>query len=262
MTIQRNFEEYHKSISNELTAVQNRVRNLIGNKHWETDGEHKESVLRKILRLYLPETLRIGNGFVCCRESNSTQIDVLISDISKPTLFKDNDFAVVTSDVVKSIIEVKTRLDSRSDLRRILKTLADNAESLRRDSNTDCRIGLFVYQDTIISNEDILRALKEDAKSGFDDRRAINWISIGKDKFFRYWELGSLHAKNENTGTVWRSYKLKDMAQAYFVSNVVWETSPRMPEWNEPFWFPIEGGKEQHCTHYIRFKGNEGPQSV
>ena len=97
--MERNFEQYHRSISAELKAAQDRVRNLIGSTHWQSDGEHKEAILRKVLGLYLPETLRIGRGFVSCSSGNTAQIDILISDTSKPTLFKDNDFVIVTSDV-------------------------------------------------------------------------------------------------------------------------------------------------------------------
>ena len=49
MPIQRNFLEYHKSIARELEATKDRIRQLIGDKHWLTDGEHKEAVLRRVL---------------------------------------------------------------------------------------------------------------------------------------------------------------------------------------------------------------------
>ncbi len=256
--MERNFEQYHRSISAELKAAQDRVRNLIGSTHWQSDGEHKEAILRKVLGLYLPETLRIGRGFVSCSSGNTAQIDILISDTSKPTLFKDNDFVIVTSDVAKSIIEVKTKINDRADLKEIFCRLGDNAERLRRDSNIECRIGLFVYDDTNLQNPDILQLLNDSAVSGAHIQRTINWVSIGSNQFFRYWEPGSMFARNESDGSQWRAYNLKELAPAYFISNVVWDISPKMPNANEPFWFPIEGGKEQHCTHAIRFRSNEG----
>lgn len=98
--IRSDLTEYHKSISQELNLVKDRVRNIIGSSHWQSDGEHKEAVLRRILRTHLPESLHVARGFVYFpREFQydnewrnvSPQLDILIRDRSKPTLFKDED---------------------------------------------------------------------------------------------------------------------------------------------------------------------------
>jgi hypothetical protein len=62
--LQRNLIGYHSSIAEELQATKNRVRSLIGSDHWLTDGEHKESILRSVLRTRLPQSVSIGRGFV------------------------------------------------------------------------------------------------------------------------------------------------------------------------------------------------------
>ena len=86
-------EQYFRSITDEINALQNRVRNYIEN-HWPTDGRWKESVIRAILRRYLPQTVGIGNGFVVSPVKTSTQIDILLYDTTKPVLFQDGDFFV------------------------------------------------------------------------------------------------------------------------------------------------------------------------
>ena len=55
--IQQDFVGYHKSIGDVLKNSEKRVRNLIGSSHWLTDGEHKESILRKVITEFSPEIL-------------------------------------------------------------------------------------------------------------------------------------------------------------------------------------------------------------
>jgi len=126
MSIRTDFFEYHQSIARELEAAKNRVRQLIGRRHWQTDGEHKEAIIRRVLRNHLPESVRIGKGFVCFEDHASSQIDILITAIDKPTLFKDGELVLVAPDAVQANIEVKTALPSKSELIEALEKLADN----------------------------------------------------------------------------------------------------------------------------------------
>jgi hypothetical protein len=93
MPINRDFVAYQKSIAEELRSTKDRIRQLIDQEHWLSDGEHKESILRNILRSRLPESVRIGRGFVCFPRSangskkSSGQIDILITSQNKPTLY-------------------------------------------------------------------------------------------------------------------------------------------------------------------------------
>ena len=104
------YTSYHKSLTDELYSIKDRIRNLV--KHWPTDGESKEAVLRSLLRKLLPESVIVGRGFIVASDRSSTQIDVLIVDARKPTLFRDGDLLIVTPDAVLGVIEVKTRLRS------------------------------------------------------------------------------------------------------------------------------------------------------
>ena len=45
-------KEFQKSITEELDVVKNRIRNLIGNRHWGEEGRYKEAILKNILRKF------------------------------------------------------------------------------------------------------------------------------------------------------------------------------------------------------------------
>lgn len=185
MTEQSNFLEYHKSIARELNATKDRIRQLISDRHWQTDGEHKEAVLRKVLRNHLPESARVGRGFVCFRDEPSSQIDILITSYNKPALFKDGELVLVTADAVQAIVEVKTSLNSRSDLRQVLTKLSKNIETIRVNRNSGCYAGLFVYDESINQNGIEDRIILEEMQSEVNDQpyRVINWIAFGPKPF-------------------------------------------------------------------------------
>ena len=116
MITKQDFIAYQESITGELRVTKNRVRNLIGQAHWQTDGEHKETILRQVLSAHLPESVRVGKGFICYPEQYcghrkaSYQIDILITNKNYPTLMKEGDLVLVTAETVEAIIEVKSRL--------------------------------------------------------------------------------------------------------------------------------------------------------
>lgn len=247
--IEPNYKAYHESLNAEFDALKDRVRHLIAGNHWPSDGEYKEGVLQKILVRHLPDNLRVGRGFVCFSDKSvSTQIDVLITDKSKPTLFKEDDFVIVTPDCVKAIIEVKS---NRKDAVKGLKTLSNNIGKIREAGNNGCLAGLFAYtveKDPIYSTEKdliystILTPLQE--KSEGNETHSVNFVSIGQHAFFRFWKHGERSGNVDIQNAQWRGYHLKDLARAYFVSNIICETT-EYPTGFDHFWFPAEGGKER-----------------
>jgi hypothetical protein len=92
-----NIRHYHESITSELDAVKNRIRNLV--RHWPTDGEWREAALRTVLRRHLPDSSLVGRGFIVTRNHSSTQVDLFVLKSGKPTLFRDGDLVVITPDV-------------------------------------------------------------------------------------------------------------------------------------------------------------------
>src|SRR5437016_5226748 len=121
-----NLIEYHKSVADEIDAVRNRIRHLMNEPHWPTDGEMKESLLRHILRRHLPETFRVGRGFVLSQDRCSKQIDILVYDSSSPVIFKEGDLVFLSRDTVRAIIEVKSKT-TRQTFQLALDNLNDSA---------------------------------------------------------------------------------------------------------------------------------------
>src|SRR4051794_19120511 len=117
-----NFLAYHKSITAELTALKDRLGNLVV--HGYTTGAFKEAILRSVLRKHLPANLRIGRGFIVTRDSQSTELDLIVVDQSKPVLFEDGDLLVVTPDSVRAVVEVKGTFESEGKLKEALNTLS------------------------------------------------------------------------------------------------------------------------------------------
>ena len=79
-----NVAGYLRSVGLELYSLRDRVRDLIADAHWQTDGEWKESVIRQVVRRHLPATAIVGRGFVITSDEITTQLDILIHDASKP----------------------------------------------------------------------------------------------------------------------------------------------------------------------------------
>ena len=76
---------YFQSLSQELHSLKSRVWSFIRDRHWQTDGEWKESVVRAVLRRHLPKSGQIGRGFVITNDDPSNQIDILIYDSTRAT---------------------------------------------------------------------------------------------------------------------------------------------------------------------------------
>jgi hypothetical protein len=232
------------SITQELQSVKNRVRNFIANNHWQTDGEWKESVLRSLLRRYIPASFDVGRGFVITENGCSAQIDILIYDNTKPTLYKDGDLVFVTADAVRAIIEVKTNLDM-TGYKDAIDHLTKNAElirSNRRNHKIKRRlfVGLFSYDTSIqdTRTKDILSVLQSTA--GGKLYRVVNHVSLGPSIFVRFWGT-----KPGATGLIkdynkWHIYVMKDLSPGYFINNILGRLADDSFYLNRALWFPLD----------------------
>ena len=146
---------YHQSVTAELDATKNRIRNLVT--HWATDGEWKEAALRTVLRRHLPTGISVGRGFVVGREFTSTQIDVLILKTGKPFLFRDGELSIVTPDVPAAIVEVKTRIEGPARWDDVFEKLAATATACKQVSNNEPWLGVFAYEGDLTQVEHALR---------------------------------------------------------------------------------------------------------
>ncbi len=228
-------DAYFHSLTAEVAALKDRVRYLIEDRHWQTDGEWKERVVRQVLRRHLPLSVNVGRGFVITSTSASTQIDVLITDSSKPVLFRDGELVFVTPDTVLGVIEVKS-VARPSIVAAAADKLAQTMLLVRLHPNIRAFAGIFAFDEEHGGPQAYLDAVAE-ASPRWENR--VDFVSLGQARFIRYWPLNPDEPKRVYEG--WNSYLLDGLAPGYFVHNVVDAVSPESVLTNNDVWFPRQG---------------------
>lgn len=263
MTImpRQNIKNFQKSITRELTLTKDRVEFLIGNANWGDVGRYKEAILRKTISQFLPSNLQIGTGFIIGNSDHqfgrngqiSSQLDIIIYEDKSPVIFREGDFVIITESAVRAVIEVKTKVVNYSNLEtegqdNAINKIINKINRLR-DFETFNPIGvhrkkfvgIFSYEhDQDFSNERIDEALR--LSNGI-----VNHISLGPNKFIRYWEnTEGLEPRPipEYHGRCYIRYNLTDLSFSYFISNLLHIVADEDPIERYWFSFPIEGTKE------------------
>jgi hypothetical protein len=231
--------EQYRSLALEFKGVKNRVLNLIGDAHWLSDGEWKESILRSTLRDSLPRDMNIGRGFVSTLDVLSNQIDVLISPSSTPALFRDGDFTVVSPSGLLGALEVKTTATA-ANFTEAVRNLIGLAELVgirftRTNPQRHRFYGFFAYNSKLSINT-ALEILQREAHHNSDF--AIDFICLGPRIFIRWFGGGEVRRADEEE---WRAYHFPDdWAFDYFLHNVIEATCPHMGEEDRGIWYPVE----------------------
>ncbi len=254
------------TISEELVSTKDRIRHLIGAANWGKEGEHKEAVLRKTLRALLPENLRIGTGFILNENEISTQIDILITDKGRPTLFKDGDFTIVTPDAVKGIIEVKTKVRGPKKLKEELEKISQNVKLFwagRKEERSReigflteqaKRIrpyilsGLFIYE-SMSTKPEKMRECLEKVKDEFKHPNVVDLLMVGPDILFIYGQsFPRIPGMPPLIG--WAKWEEKNLAYARFISTFAYNLSDPITIPTEWAWFPLEkdSGEKEGST--------------
>lgn len=236
MALEPNLKRFHESLGKELLDVKDRVRYLIGDSHWLSDGEHKEAVLKEVISRFLSNNYSIGRGFVINNKKERTnQIDIIIYNNESPLLFKEGDFVIVPSNIVCAIIEVKSRVNSISELKSFIKKAEKNSKitySVLGESKKFFN-GIFVYESSL--NFTQLESFFNKDYFLPDDSffRKVNNISLGNDKFIHLWYRTKKYAPIGG-------YELKKLSFAYFISNLLSSLDQNPIEYeNESLFFPL-----------------------
>lgn len=124
-----NYQSYLQSWTEEIKSREDRVRSLIGDAHWLSDGNHKEYLLREFFNRYMPDSVTIGHGFIRSLESEcSNEVDILISGRAMlPPYFNEGGLQIVPPENVLATIEVKTKFGS-VELKQSLDRMFKNSE--------------------------------------------------------------------------------------------------------------------------------------
>ena len=238
-------QNYFISLSRECNALKDRVRHLINDQHWLTDGEWKESVIRQVLRRNLPATVKLSRGFVVSGARESHQLDVLVHDASKPVVFQDGDLAFVTPDAVLGVIEVKSRITAYT-FEESARKLARDMSMVRRHPNSKAFAAIFAFDGDGPPGQTLVDILARVAPT-WNER--IDFAAVGDSTFLKYWDF---HPSDIlEMYECWHSYSMPGLAAGYFVHNVVDSISPRSVFSNEEVWFPAEG-KEPYRDGCVR----------
>jgi len=116
MAIIPDITDYFKSLANELLSQYQRVRYLIGDKHWLSDGHHKEYLLATLLKSHMPSNVLISRGFVAdpsIADSCSKEQDILIVDTRfQAPLFNQGGLIIALPKTVIASISVKSKMSS------------------------------------------------------------------------------------------------------------------------------------------------------
>jgi hypothetical protein len=122
---------YLASVSAELQAQATRVRDLIGDKHWLSDGHHKEYLVKHTLARHVPSGVTISRGFVTHPQRSdlvSREQDlVLVDTLAVAPVFDQGGLCVAFPHQVIGAIAVKTKLGNAE-----LVDACDTLHSVRR----------------------------------------------------------------------------------------------------------------------------------
>lgn len=245
--------KYQSSISKEFIVLKDRVRSLIGSKHWGEEGRYKEIILMNFLRKHLPKNMAVGTGFIMDGNNYnkiSSQIDLIIYDDNYPIIFKENDFIIVHSKSVLGIIEVKSKFD-KSKLKEVIKAASDNSKLPQLRSRKVFN-GIFYYDVGNVNyfngqnvDPDIKAILRE-------ENQGVNHICFGENIFFR-----------ANTHKEYKFYEIRELSFSYFISNLI-EMAYKLCnnytgghlDFLNWFLYPIEETKEAHIIDRIEIQSD------
>ena len=243
-------EDYYKSLSLEISGLSNRVRFLIGQSHFPSDGKWKEAIISSILRRNIPDSYDLCSGFVVSNRGKSSEIDILVYDKERPKLFRNGDFIITTPDAVQGIIEVKSTFypkKFKSELKKIsknIKYIRDDGKRRPREGKIFAGLVYFSIKSPI--GESLLSTLSEICN---EVNSEIDYIVIGHDYIVKYWEFGPT---GENGYKKWHLYKLSSLGFGYFVGNVIQDICRYSVIGNNSFWFPNES-KENRLLGKVDF---------
>lgn len=209
----RSNTEYLKSISNELNALKDRVRLLIGDAHWGEEGKYKEIVLINYLKGVLPSYVSVGSGLIKGKDAVSPQIDVLIYLNNMPIYFKEGDFVIIPPQTAIAAIEVKSLINSENVVDAI-----NHLYQIKQILSNDIFYGLFGYGAIWDFNTDVSLP-KSIKKNLVNIPLDINCIAFGSKIFCRFWHDSNPHM--ENNRACYSFYELGDLTAGYFISNLI-----------------------------------------
>jgi len=220
-----NPKECFESWAQELKSRSDRVRNLIGNAHWLSDGHHKEDILRQFLMRHLPARIRVTRGFMRSSEPSegvSREIDAMVSD-SEGELpwFVEGNLTIAPPSSVLAQIHVKTEF-AVEELTDVLLSGAHNQRVFEAcASNRSLWFGAVFFSATKAKSSDQQKQIWRNAvgkakKRGIGRNQLPDCVVIVDGPVF----LPEKVASSDNKVFSIRAYDCGETAAAIFLSNL------------------------------------------
>lgn len=245
--------QFHKTTTNELLAIKDRVRYLIN--HWGEDGRYQEAVLKSVIARFIPEKFCVASGFVIRQSDNvgehdaSNQIDIIIYDRDYPVLFKEGDFAIVTADAVEAVIEVKANLKNQG-LEKVIRKSNEIGKFIyngKQNKNNNLFNGVFSYEGyenlkitrSKAIKENLIKSENSVNSDPFLNKFKVNHISFNKNHFYKFWNQND----NSDGGYI---YDIEDLSFSFFISNLISHLKKESVFMNNRVWFPVDKNLNSH----------------
>jgi len=251
LPVERSLPNYYQSFSKELDVTKDRVRNIIGNAHWISDGTHKEAILQDVLKRFIPKKFAISSGFILANdgENCSRQLDIIIYDQASPILFKSDSLVIIPDQYVRAVIEVKTSLSVGSKLTDALENLY-TVQSIMDRVSDNVYFGIFSYgyqNYSDIGPAEVARRLFFKIKEFYRNKRSQD-SSLNSLHYLQRRTLTSLCMNGQLYGLHWNDstqrepefglYDTGDQSFNFFVSNLLSTLDNNAINLSKPIWFP------------------------
>lgn len=169
-----------ESWSKELSSRADRVRSLIGDAHWLSDGMHKESLVQEFVGARLPATLAAEHGFFLALSADecSPEIDLFVRDCAHSAPFlKEGSITICDPGSVIAYWEVKSdfKASALSDALTLVARTQNVIASVRAPSDV-WRCVCFMASSEARTDESFLKTIKDQLLKVLDSSE-----SSGKD---------------------------------------------------------------------------------
>ncbi len=218
--IVENRQAFLESMSAELDAQADRVRQLIGARHWLTDGSHKEGLLHEFLIQRVPSSIAVARGFITNTTATgrcSKEQDLLLIDTyAEAPLFQSGDIAVTTPTYVMGSISVKSSF-STNVLDDSIEGLSTISEALDPGVVRQMWLGVYFF-DTTGGSCSLRHAVERTAASA-ELRRALEF---GAELVVRATPSIIIRASMANAGLITATgYRINRLATAVFLTRLL-----------------------------------------
>lgn len=177
------------SWASELTSRAKRIRDLIGDKHWLSDGHHKEYLLKEFVKRHVDPSLLIGRGFVRPPDPEhavSREIDILIVDPKiHPPWFNEGEIIVTAPSAVLAQIHVKTSL-TRKELSDVISSIVRTNALIPSQLRSSAWSGAFFFRSLLKPKRitETIRELLLQSATTYAVKQCRFSLTINDDQFF------------------------------------------------------------------------------